>query len=221
VLACFLVGCGQASHGGNSGPNGALDLGLQLAPGTTVSEAVYTISGPNGFFSAGNVAVGESADVPVVLQHLPLGTGYELDMSAPASDGQTLCQGTSTFDISDGNPKTVVVHLVCAVPSGEAAVFASLNICPLIDSLGASPMDVRLGGTVALTSAAHDSDSGPSPLGYKWAINGAPLKAQSGPNLKFLCSSAGSFNFTLTVSDGDTTPGCADVLSLTAHCSAP
>ena len=217
LLAC-LVACGQVPGNRSSG---AVGLGLQLSPGTTVSEAVYTIAGPNGFFSAGSVAVGESADLPVVLQNLPVGTGYELDVTATASDGQTNCDGNSTFDVVNANPMTVVVHLVCAVPSGDATVTATLNICPVIDNLSASPNDVRLGGTVALTSSAHDSDLGPSPLVYKWAVNGAPLKGPLQPNLNFACSTPGTFNFTLSVSDGDATPGCADNLSVVSRCSVP
>jgi hypothetical protein len=219
LLVC-LVACGQSPSNGSSGPSGAVGYGLQLSPGTTVSEAVYTISGPNGFFSAGSVAVGDSADLPVPVGQLPIGIGYELNLTATASDGQTICQGNSAFDVTDGNPTIVLVHLVCAVPSGDAAVTATFNICPMIDSLGASPTDVRIGGTVAVTSAAHDSDLGPSPLSYKWTINGAPLNGQVGQNLNFTCSLPGTFNFTLSVSDGDRTPGCADTFSVIARCSA-
>jgi hypothetical protein len=196
-------------------------FGLELSPGVTVTQAVYTISGPNGFFSAGNVAVGESADLLVPVGVLPIGNGYELILSAPASDGQTICEGNSLFDVANSNPTTVTVQLACAIPSGDLAVTATLNICPMIDSLGASPTDVTLAGTIAVTSAAHDSDFGPSPLSYKWTINGAPLPPQVAPNLNFACSQAGTFNFTLSVSDGDITPGCADSLSVLARCTAP
>lgn len=218
-LVC-LVACGQAPGAGSSGRSGAVGLGLQLSPGVTVSQASYTISGPNGFFSAGNVAVGESAELVVAVGTLPIGAGYELNLNAPASDGLTICEGKSVFDVSDGNPQSVTVHLQCAVPSGDLAVTASVNICPMIDSLGASPTDVKVGGLVALTSAAHDSDLGPSPLSYKWTINGAALPPQSAANLNFACSQQGTFNFTLSVSDGDITPGCVDNLSVVAHCSA-
>jgi hypothetical protein len=196
-------------------------FGLQLAPGVTVTQAAYTITGPNNFVSAGNVPVGESTDLTVPVGTLPIGNGYQLSVTAPASDGQTLCEGQATFDVTDASPKSVLVQLVCAVPSGEVALTATLNICPMIDSLSASPTDVKLGGTVALTSSAHDSDLGPSPLSYKWSINGAPLPPQTQPNLSFVCSQSGTFNFTLSVSDGDITPGCADNLSVVARCSAP
>jgi hypothetical protein len=198
-----------------------MGFGLQLAPGVTVSGAVYTISGPNGFLSAGNVAVGESPDLLVPVGTLPIATGYALNLTAPASDGQTVCNGSAQFDVSDSEPKSLTVHLDCAVPSGDLTVNATLNICPMIDALGASPNEVRLGGTIALTSSAHDSDASPSPLSYKWTINGAPLPPQVQPNSNFACSQPGIFNFTLSVSDGDITPGCADSLSVTARCSAP
>ena len=220
LLTC-VVACSQSASGSNPTPAGAVGFGLQLAPGVTVSEAVYTISGPNGFFSAGNVAVGESPDLVVPVGTLPVGAGYALNLTAPASDGQTVCNGSALFDVTDGEPKSVNVHLECAVPSGELAVNATLNICPMIDALGASPADVRLGGTIAVTSSAHDSDASPSPLSYKWTINGAPLPPQVQPNLNFACSQPGTFNFTLSVSDGDITPGCADALSVNARCSAP
>ncbi len=202
-----MTACGQAPSAGSSGPSGAADFGLQLSPGTTVTQGVYTISGPNGFFSAGNVAIGESADLAVPLDHLPIGTGYTLNVSALASDGLTSCDGSTIFDVTNTGPLTVTVHLVCAVPSGDAAVTATFNVCPMIDSLSASPTDVRLGGTVALTSSAHDSDLGPSPLSYKWTINGAALNTLLQPNLNFACTALGTFNFTLSVSDGDITPG--------------
>lgn len=219
LLACE-VACGQSPNAGGSGLPGAVGLDLQLSPGVTVSRASYTISGPNGFFSAGNVAVGESAELVVALGALPIGVGYELNLTARASDGLTICNGSSMFDVTDGNPKSVTVHLECAVPSGELSVTASLNICPMIDRLGASPTDVKVGGLVALTSSAHDSDLGPSPLSYKWTINGAALAPQSSANLNFACSQQGTFNFTLSVSDGDITPGCVDNLSVVARCSA-
>jgi hypothetical protein len=221
ALLAGMIACGQSPTASGSTSGGAVGFGLQLSPGVTVSQAVYTISGPNGFFSAGNAAIGDSPDLAILVGSLPIGTGYQLDLTAPASDEQTICEGQSVFAVSDGNPVTVLVHLVCAVPSGDVTVSSTLNICPMIDSLSASPTDVKNGGIVALTSAAHDSDSAPSPLSYKWSINGAPLMPGPQSYLNFVCSQPGSYNFTLFVSDGDITPGCTDTLSVTARCTAP
>jgi hypothetical protein len=222
VMACLLsggAGCGQASPDNNAEALGSVGLGLQVSPGDTVSEATYTISGPNGVNSAGSVVVGDDANVPVTVSHLPIANGYEMDVTATASDGVTTCEGSASFDVTSGM-STVIVHLVCAVPAGDLNVSAAVNICPMLDSLGANPSSAALGGIVALTSSAHDSDNGPSPLSYKWTANGAPLQ-QFQPNLSFICSSVGLVTFTVTASDGDSTPGCPDSLSVEVRCSAP
>jgi hypothetical protein len=181
--------------------------------------ATYAIAGPNGFASAGTVPVGDSADVPVVLSHLPIGQGYELDLSATASDGVTVCDGNTTFDVADASATfTVVVHLDCAVPSGDVSVEATLNICPVVDGVDALPNSLTLGGVSSLSVAAHDSDHAPGPLAYAWAVNGIKLPRQTASTLGFACSSAGQITITASVSDGDPNPTCADSLGVQVSC---
>jgi hypothetical protein len=183
-----------------------------------VASATYTISGPNGFESAGTVPVGDSPDLAVAVNHLPVGTGYEMDVSATSTDGSTECDGTATFDVADGSTVTVLVHLVCAAPSGDVNVTATVNVCPVLDSLGASPSEARLGGTIALTSSAHDADDGPAPLSYAWSVNAVQLK-QRQQNLNFVCTTAGTVTLKVTASDGDPNPSCADTLSVDVRCT--
>jgi hypothetical protein len=131
-----LAGCGEAGAGPSGG---SLGQGLQISPTAEVTLATYTVSGPNGFASAGTVRVGSSPDVPITLSQLPVGLGYELELNALASDGATECDGTATFDVTNGNTTiTLLVHLVCAAPTGDVAVEATLNICPVLDGLSAS-----------------------------------------------------------------------------------
>ena len=217
ALLLLLAGCAGASP---EQPKGTVTLGLQLSPGTSVSTATYTIDGPNGFASAGSVPIGDSADVSVVVSHLPIADGYQMDVSATASDGVTVCEGSTAFDVKDSS-STVVVHLVCAVPSGDVNVLGTVNICPVIDGLSASPNSLNAGGIAQVTAEAHDADHGPSPLSYAWTINGAKLPRQIGPALAFTCSSAGDVTIAATVSDGDPNPSCADTLSVKVSCAAP
>ena len=214
----LTASCSQGSAHRELEGVGAVGLALEVSPGGSVTNATYTISGPNGFESAGTVSVGDSADVPVTVSHLPLGAGYEMDVTATASDGVTTCDGTATFDVTDSVSSTVVVHLVCAVPSGDIQVTGTVNVCPVVDSLGASPDEVVVGGIISLTSSAHDSDNGPGPLTYSWTANGAPLK-QHVPNLNFACSSVGSVALKVTASDGDPDPSCADSLTINLRCA--
>ncbi len=217
--ALSILSCGQASTDGEKGA-GAIGLALQVSPGNTVSNATYTISGPNGYTSAGTVAVGDSPDLPVVVQHVPNGIGYEMVVSGTASDGVTHCEGSASFDVANNATSTVLVHLVCGVPSGALQINGTFNICPMLDGLSANPNAIRLGGTAALTTTAHDSDNGPAPLSYEWSANGVVLRT-TGPNLTFACSSAGDVAIQVALSDGDSSPGCADHLAVTIRCDLP
>jgi hypothetical protein len=221
LLSLFLAaGCGQGGAAPSTEASGSIGLALQVSPGSVVSEATYTISGPNGFASAGTVTVGDSPDLAIVVSHLPLGIGYEMDVTATSDDGSSDCDGTATFDVTDSATSTVIVHLVCGVPTGDVNVAGKVNICPVLDSLGASPSQVAVGGIVLLTSAAHDADNGPAPLSYSWTANGAALK-QPSQNLSFACSTVGTVTLKVTVSDGDPNPSCADTLAVDIRCTAP
>jgi hypothetical protein len=199
---------------------GSVGLALQLAPGVNVSSATYSVSGPNGYTTSGTVAVGSNSNVPVVLNGLPAGNGYILSVSAVASDGLTMCTGTSSFDVQENQTSTIIVHLVCRMPSaGSADIEATANVCPVLDSLGSSPGEAIIGGTIALEAIAHDSDNGPGPLTYSWTVNGEAL-AGSTANRPFTCNQAGTFEIAVTVSDGSPDPTCTDVLSVSVTCTA-
>ena len=210
----LVAACGESrpiTGGGSSGQ------GLQVSPTATVSTATYTISGPNGFASAGTVPVGDSPDVPVTLSHLPVGQGYQLDLSATASDGVIVCTGSTTFDVVDNNATfTLIVHLTCAVPSGNADVQGTVNVCPVLEGLSASPLALRLGGISRLSVAAHDSDNGPATLSYSWAVNGVKLPTQTASTLSFACTSLGSVTIAASVLDGD--PSCSESSSVQVSC---
>jgi len=198
---------------------GSFGLGLQVGSGATLSSASYTIEGPNGFLSAGSVAVGASPDVPIVLSHLPVGPGYLVTIDATASDNATVCRGNTAFDVTDSEAAlTVIVHLECAVPTGAASIQATFNICPVLDGLDASPMDLKLGGVSRLTLSAHDSDTGPGALAYSWAINGIKLSTQTSATLAFTCSTPGEVTISGAVSDGDPNPACADSSAVKVSC---
>ena len=214
--ALALSACGQGAGADDRG-SGAAGQALDIGPGVTVTSASYRVIGPNGFSSAGTVPVGSSADVSVPLSGLPAGTGFEIDLAATASDNMTVCMGTTDFDLPMGGSTTVVVHLTCGVPTGSVSVTATTNVCPVVDALQVLPNEVRVGGHMNLTATAHDSDNGPSPLGYKWFANGGQINGQTTPTLTFTCTSAGNITIKVTVTDGDVT--CNDSASATLVCS--
>lgn len=209
-----LVGCGgsDASH-----PASSFHEGLQVSPTAWVTAATYTLSGPNGFVSAGNVDVGDSADVSIALGGLPAGTGYALSVRATATDGLTVCDGSKTFDVTAGNTTvTELVHLECSIPTGDVNVNGPVNTCPILDDFTASPLALQVGGVSALKATAHDPDLGPQALGYAWSVNDVRLPNQSAASLNFACSSPGDLILAVSVSDGD--PACATATSVKVSC---
>jgi hypothetical protein len=104
---------------------------------------------------------------------------------------------------------------VCGIPTGQAQVTGSVNLCPVLDSLEAIPSELRVGGHVTLNAGAHDSDNGPSSLSYRWTANGGTIPGQTQPSLMFTCTSVGAVTIAATVSDG----ACTDALTLTLTCS--
>lgn len=220
LAALVIASTSACGHSPSTSLNGGSQhQGLQVGPDALVTTATYVVTGPNDFASAGTVPVGESPDVNVTLNSLPVGQGYEVALDATASDGVTQCQGTTQFDVTQPNATvTVTVTLSCAVPVGDVAVEATLNICPQIDGVDAGPTTVAVGGTSVLTMTAHDSDNQPAPLSYGWSVNGARIPRQTTTTLRFVCSSKGDVSVAAIVSDGDPTPGCADTVSTKVSC---
>jgi hypothetical protein len=200
---------------------GRANFALQLAPGITLNSASYTITGPNGFSRSAPIDVSHSATLSVTVGNLPVGTGYHVTLSGTATDGSTTCLGSGTFDVTAGATAVVSVMLDCHQPAttGSVQVTGIANVCPVVDGISANPGEVLVGGTIALTGTAHDSDAGPSPLAYQWQATGGSLSSATAPSPTFTCQTPGTASITLTVSDGDTQPGCAGTLSTQVTCT--
>jgi hypothetical protein len=223
VAVLSSIGCsaGEAGARWETEKTGSVGLALLVSPGVSVTAGTYNITGPNGFVAAGTVAVGQTADVSLVVSGLPIGSGYSLTVTAMADDGVTACTGAAPFDVAGGASSTVVVHLVCRVPAnaGRLLVMSDIDACPTIDSMGASPAEVLVGAALDLSAAAHDADGAPAALTYAWSASDGSLSTTSQPNPSFTCTNPGVVAIDLTVSDGNAT--CNDSLALTVWCTAP
>ena len=82
-----------------------------------------------------------------------MGDGYTLTLSSTASNGKHAVRG-HVGTLRDHGPRddSVNVHLLCqeAPAKGSVMVNGTVNICPAIDGLSASPGEVLVGGTIAL-----------------------------------------------------------------------
>jgi hypothetical protein len=220
MMGCSPRAAGDAALESNDG-TGRASFALDLAPGVSVRSASYSITGPNGFSRTGSVDVSHSSTLTVTVGGLPAGTGYQVVLSATASDLTTSCGGSATFDVTARSTSLVTVSLDCHEPAknGSVLVDGVINVCPVIDGIDANPAEALVGGTIALGAQAHDSDAGPSALSYQWQATGGTLSSATAQSPTFTCATPGTASITLKVSDGDPQAGCADTLTAQLTCT--
>jgi acid phosphatase len=231
LLVAPLVGLVHFACSSNPSPSdsasapkegdGAVGLALQAAPGITLSTVSYTITGPGNFSKSGTIDVSNSTMLTATIAGLPAGNGYNITVTGTSTDGATNCLGSAMFNVVAHQTGGVSVHLTCheAPRTGAALVNGNLNICPQIDGIDANPAEVVTGGSIALNVQAHDSDHAPSALSYQWSGPIGTLSDTTSASPTFTCNTVGPVTLSVTVSDGDTTMGCADTSSVTVNCS--
>src|SRR5262249_28248815 len=141
--------------------------------------------------------------------------GYNISLNGTTTDGQGVCMGSAKFDITSTATVTVPVHLTCNLQPGTGSILVNgtLNACPRIDALGASPPETAVGGSISLTSTSLDVDHGPSPLSFTWTSPSGTLAGANTPNPTLTCNKVGMVTVTLAVSDGD--PACSSTSTVT------
>jgi len=221
VVASLTSGCSSPDSRSLSqaGPeaSGSMGLALELAPGATLNSVSYTIIGPSSFSRTGAVDTSHSTVVSTVIGGLPAGHGFSIALDGTATDGATHCTGSATFDVVAGMTASVSVHLTCHQPpkTGSISVNGSLNVCPTLDSISASPAEVLVGSSLSLSAAAHDSDGGPAALSYHWTTTGGTLSSADAQAPALTCTKAGVVTVSVSATDGD----CADTASATVTCT--
>ena len=224
MLAGGLLASGCMSGGGSSAgkqATGSVEIALQ-AGGASIATVSYTITGPAAFTQNGTIDVSHSSSVSAVLGPFAVGGGYNIALTAVSTDGSESCAGSATFTVTAGQTNSVSVPITChqAPHTGSVLVNGTLNVCPQIDGLDATPAEVLVGGSIGLNATAHDADNGPSPLSAQWTSTSGVFTNAGALDTRFVCTSPGTATLTLTVSDGDPSAGCPATSSVTVTCTA-
>ena len=216
LLAGGCMG-GGAGSSVNAQGSGSVEIALQVG-GATINTVSYTITGPST--QNGVIDVSHSNTISAVIGPLPAGGGYTITLTGVSTDGSESCAGSGTFSVTAGQTASVTVPLTChqAPHTGSISVNGTVNVCPQIDSLDASPTEVFVGGAIGLAAKAHDADNGPSPLTATWTATSGVFTEASSLDTRFTCTAPGPATITLTVSDGDSSAGCAATSSVTVTC---
>jgi hypothetical protein len=207
----------------NSETPGVARIALAISSGVTLSAVGYAVTGPGNFSRAGSVDVSTSGTVTFLVGGLPAANGFMVGVTAASLDGTTSCAGNAMFNVAAGSTTDVPVQIDChqAPTTGSISVNGTINVCPAIQMLNATPMQVPVGGQLALSATAVDLDGGPAALTYSWSATAGSFGDSSNPMTSFTCATAGIQTVTLVVSDGDASPGCAATQSISVVCQQP
>ncbi|HEX7669727.1 MAG TPA: hypothetical protein VF395_09100 [Polyangiaceae bacterium] len=222
----LLPACGEGAPSDSTssdalGGIGKVGLALSLPGGATLNTAAYTVTGPAGFSKTGSIDVSSSTTLSAIIT-LPAGGPYTVSLSGTSTDGADTCGGSATIPTVTAHQTTpVTVHLTCheAPRTGSVLVNGTLNVCPQIDGVSASPAEAIVGKSVSLSALGHDTDGAPSALSYSWSASSGTLSSTTAQSPSFTCATPGAATITLTVSDGDPAAGCADTQTTTVTCT--
>jgi uncharacterized protein YjiK len=211
-------GCSTGTKPSPRSDVGSIGLQLRLANGTTLNSLSYAITGPSSFSRAGAIDLSQSNVITAVIGNLPAGSGFSIALDGTAAGGSTHCAGAALFDVAAHLTTAVAVHLTCQEPArtGSVLVNGTINVCPKVDGLWASPAEVLVGGSIALAATAHDSDGGPAAITYHWtATAGGLLSAADVQNPSLTCTAPGVVTASVTATDGD----CGDTVDVVVRCT--
>jgi hypothetical protein len=222
LAGLLLSGASSVSGCGKPGVEdvGEAHLAVVLQGGTVISTVGYTVSG-TGFTKSGTIDVSHSSTISAVISALPVGGPDTVALSATSADGMVTCSGTSApFAVTAQQTTAVSVTLECheTPHTGSILVSGVLNICPVADGVSANPADIAVGFPIALSATSHDTDSAPAALTYHWSAPSGFFSDPTSANPTFTCNVPGPVTLTVSVSDGDTAPGCAATQSVVITC---
>jgi hypothetical protein len=219
ALAAAPLSCSDGAPAGNAADQNG-DIALTLtAGGITLTTVQYVVTGPGGFSQSGALDVSKSATISTLIGAIPAGNGYSITLSATGTNSSS-CSGAAAFSVVAQQTVPVSVELMCheVRTTGSVLINGTLNVCAALNDVSAAPNETSVGGTIALSALASDSD-GPGPISYQWtATTGGTISGGNGPNPSLVCTAPGTVTVSVTVSDGD--PLCQETGKVTVTCLA-
>lgn len=220
--ALALTHCGSYDHGdedpsASTLPTGSLGLELTLGDGYTLDRVDYVIHRP-GFERTGSIPVTNSTRISAVIGGLPAASGYQIELSAASvEDVAVTCSGQAGFAIQRARATRAHVAMTCQLPpgSGRLELEGSINVCPRIETVSATPSELLVGGIAQLEAVVIDVDRVPNPVSASWSSTGGTLVNASSAGAAFRCDAPGVETVALEVSDGE----CGDRVELAITCT--
>jgi cysteine-rich repeat protein len=210
--------CNSKRDTASSHDVGSVSLALRLSSGVNVDKVDYKISGNGITPITGSVTVSDpGATVSILVNGIPAGTGYTVELSAVSTDGKTTCAGSAKFDVIAGKTTAVTVALQCraGANTGSVSISGTFNNCPAVTSLSAAPLTVSVGGVIAVSAAGADLDAMDT-VTFAWSATGGSFASATSASTSYTCSVGGKQTLTVKVSDGK----CDDSGTVEVNCVA-
>jgi hypothetical protein len=193
----------DASAGGES--TGSLSAQITLPGGQDIGVLLWKITGGGaaGAVQTGLVDVSKSPVASFLVGNLPSAMGYQIALSATASDGSVICAGAASFDVAPRATTPVAVSMACSVATMGSQVTlpnGSTFNCAAVSSVTATPAETTVGSSVTVSASASGPD--PGGLSYSWAASSGTFDKPNSPTAQFTCAAQGLATLTMTVADG-------------------
>ena len=204
------------SGGSSDGASAPASLLLEVAGGEAVDEVPYVISG-NGIDPIAGVidtsASGATASVEVF--GIPPGTEYDVSMSVTGVASMVSCEGSTTFDVEQGQVSEVYVYLNCKADPryGGLRVNGSINLCATLEEVVIAPLQTSIGNRIDLRAEAMDLEG--DAIAYTWTTSSGEIDRPHDSATHYTCAEVGEHTIEVTVSDD---PLCLDTWTVPVSC---
>ncbi len=217
VLAGLLSACsGRGSNEPRPSSVGDVQIALQVAPGVSLDQVNYSITG-NSYAKSGLINLSGSTTLSARIDGIPVGAGYQLTVNGTLGSNGGTCSAAAAFDIARGQTTMVSLSLRCRLTAdnGGLQISGQVNVCPAIGSVEVMPAEAFVGRTMALRGTATDVDGKPAALTTVWTSTRGTVSNANKAEATLTCTNEGTGTVTFTVSDGD----CSDMLAVPVVCS--
>lgn len=233
AVACAVVGLALAKCSGQTevivdgAEGGSADVGtagfqLDVGGGLVVNTVTSTLTLLDGTTQTRNFDVSpDDASISIYLGELAVGSGYQISLSASATNGAD-CAGKSTFKIKKDETVVVSVKMQCtggiADPDVGAAkikgelIPATGECPPVIDRIEAAPSRVAL--NIPINVEVFTVDGTPPIITFSATGGTLTANATQPTRTTFTCRAEGEFDVTAEV----TRAGCVQHATARIKC---
>jgi hypothetical protein len=222
ALTVFALGVPMAACGHSPPHRGGIDFIATLPDDVAVELLTYrlTASGFGGL--AGGIHVSKpQQEFEKLINGIPVGQDYDLEIAATSLDGQLSCKGSAKVDVRLNTISRVHVPLTCGPGDGKliinVGVVSTDSACKGVQPIDymVAPLTASVGGVIFVTASMEASDAG-APT-YQWSAPSGHFADPSAAHTAYQCEAPGDITLNLLVKIGD----CAENQTVDVSCVAP